>query len=815
MYIFDVAMFTHCHHLFAGCIKEQALFSIINTKAFNAILPLVFSLTVLPLFVQAQAVTKRSKSNFTVSGYVRNKETGENLLGVNVFDRTSGSGTTTNEYGFYSITLPEGKVGLRFSYVGYSVREKELNLVADIKINVELEANKALEEVIVYGKRSETGVNSTQMGAIDLPVEVLKKVPSLLGEADAIKAMQLMPGIQAGTEGSSGIYVRGGGPDENLILLDGVPLYNIDHLFGFFSIFTPESLKKISVYKSSFPARYNGRLSSVIDVRTNDGNVHKYHGTVGIGLLSAKLQLEGPIIKDRTAFNVSARRSYLDLLARPFMDKDDKFSYYFYDVNAKVNHRFNDNHRLYLSFYKGTDNFSTEYKADWDNYQSNDKNNIKWGNTTAALRWNYVVSPVLFSNTTVAYTEYNYRSVAESLQNSSNYRSDSQSGIKDFTYTIDWDYRPSFRHHLKFGISQQGHFFKPETVAGRINGDSNLVEYGNRANSRVRAYESNVYAEDTWELTNRLSTNIGVNFSAYHVQKKTYFSLQPRVSVRYRLTDPLVLKASYTQMNQNIHLLSSYTMVMPTDLWVPATNKIKPMQSHQYSVGAYYTGVADWMFSVEGYYKKTRHVLEYKDGAALMGSSVNWEEKVETGEARSMGVEFMLQKTVGKTTGWLSYTLAKTDRKFPDGTINNGDWFPYRYDRRHHFNLAFNHQLSKKIDLNATWKFHTGGVTTLAEQNSVAVRPDNNVSSSLIDYVGRRNNYRLPGSHCLSLGINFTKPTKYGTRTWNISIYNVYNAMNPTFIFRESKDENGNHQNVLKKVTLLPLIPSVSYIYKF
>lgn len=293
MYIFDVAMFTHCHHLFAGCIKEQALFSIINTKAFNAILPLVFSLTVLPLFVQAQAVTKRSKSNFTVSGYVRNKETGENLLGVNVFDRTSGSGTTTNEYGFYSITLPEGKVGLRFSYVGYSVREKELNLVADIKINVELEANKALEEVIVYGKRSDTGVNSTQMGAIDLPVDVLKKVPSLLGEADAIKAMQLMPGIQAGTEGSSGIYVRGGGPDENLILLDGVPLYNIDHLFGFFSIFTPESLKKISVYKSSFPARYNGRLSSVIDVRTNDGNVHKYHGTVGIGLLSAKLQLEG------------------------------------------------------------------------------------------------------------------------------------------------------------------------------------------------------------------------------------------------------------------------------------------------------------------------------------------------------------------------------------------------------------------------------------------------------------------------------------------------------------------------------------------
>lgn len=784
-------------------------------KVFSIIRFLLFGLMALPLWGQAQTITKENKLYFTVSGYVRDKNTGENLLGVNIFDRMSNSGTMTNEYGFYSITLPGGRTKLHFSYVGYSFLEKELDLSVNMKINVELETNKELDEVIVYGKRSDTGVNSTQMGAIDLPVDLLKKIPSILGEADAIKTIQLMPGIQSGTEGSSGIYVRGGGPDENLILLDGVPLYNIDHLFGFFSIFTPESLKKISVYKSSFPARYNGRISSVIDVRTNDGNVHKYHGTIGVGLLSAKFQLEGPIIKDRTAFNVSARRSYLDLLARPFMDKNDKFSYYFYDVNAKVNHRFNDNHRLYLSFYKGSDNFSTEYKADWDNYQSNDKNNIKWGNTTAALRWNYVISPVLFSNTTVAYTEYKHKSVAESLQSDNSYRSNSRSGIKDLTYTIDLDYHPSFRHHLKFGISQQGHFFKPETVAGRISGDSNQVEYSNSASSNVRAYESNLYGEDTWQLSNRLSTNVGVNFSAYHVQQETYFSLQPRVAMRYQLINPLVIKASYTQMNQNIHLLSNYTMVMPTDLWVPATNKIKPVQSHQYSIGAYYTGVTNWMFSIEGYYKKTNHVLEYKDGAILMGSSSNWEEKVEIGQGRAMGGEFMLQKTVGKTTGWLSYTLAKSDRKFPVGTINNGNWFPYRYDRRHHINLAFNHQLSKKIDLNVTWKFHTGGVTTLAEQNSIAVRPDNNISSSIIDYVAWRNNYRLPGSHCLSLGINFTKPTKYGTRTWNISIYNVYNAMNPTFIFRESKDENGNHQNVLKKVTILPLIPSVSYIYKF
>lgn len=781
-----------------------------NAKVFNITTYILLGFVTISQFIQAQTT-----QYFTISGYVRNKETGENILGANIFSIINKTGTTTNEYGFYSIRLPKGKVSLQYSYVGYDTQNKTIELSSNIKLNIELNASKELDEVIVYGKRSNTGINATQMGAMDIPIDLFKKVPAVLGEADAIKTIQLMPGIQASTEGSSGISTRGGGPDENLILLDGVSLYNVDHLFGFFSIFTPEAIKKISVYKSSFPARYSGRTSSVIDVRINDGDMHKYHGTIGIGLLSAKIQVEGPITKDRTAFNIAARRSYIDLAARPFMDKEDKFSYYFYDFNAKINHRFSDKHRLYFGFYNGTDNFDYEHKDDLNNYQSNNDNKLKWGNTTASLRWNYVISPNLFCNTTIAYSKYKYQSTVESSQSNNSYNSNTQSGINDITYTVDFDYHPSPKHYFKFGINQQGHSFKPEMVTGKISDNSYNTEYSNQSNSTVRSYESNLYIEDNCELTNRISTNVGINFSAYHVRKKTYSSLQPRISIRYQLTDNLSFKGSFTQMKQNIHLLSSYAMNMPTDLWVPATDNIKPMQSNQYSIGAYYTGINKWQFSIEGYYKRTGNVLEYKDGASLMGASVAWEEKVDMGKGRTMGLELMAQKTIGNTTGWLSYTLAKSERKFSVGGINDGNWFPYKYDRRHNFNIALNHQFSKKIDFSATWELHTGGATTIAGQNTIVVRLDENTSSPIVGYVGERNNCRLPNSHHLSLGINFNKVTKHGMRTWNISIYNVYNAMNPTFIFRESKDENGNHQNVLKKTTILPLIPSLSYTYKF
>lgn len=772
-------------------------------------------LLIFPVILYAQTAVKDDR--YTISGYVTDESSGESLLGANIYDKISQVGTTTNEFGFYSITLPEGKADLQFSYIGYQTSMKILDVSLNLKLNIPLKVNQELDEIVVYGNRSETGINATRMGAINIPMEQLKGIPAVLGEVDIMKTIQMMPGVQSGAEGSSGIYVRGGGPDENLILLDGVPLYNVDHLFGFFSIFTPESVKKVDLYKGSFPARFGGRLSSVVDVRTNDGDMRKFHGTLGVGLLSAKLQFEGPIVKDRTSFNISARRSYIDVIARPFMKEEDQFNYYFYDFNAKVNHKFNDKHRLFLSVYSGTDKFSIMNQEDFKKYQSKDENSLRWGNTVAALRWNYVISPVLFSNTTVAYTEYRYQSVNKTSQKDGSYRSDYNSGIKDWTYSLDFNYLPLPKHHIKFGMIYLYHSFKPESLTGKIQNSSDDInkDFKSLLDSEIYAHESTLYVEDDFDISDRVSINAGLNLSLFHVQKKSYLSLQPRLSARFQLNRDIALKASYTQMNQNIHLLSSYTMTMPTDLWVPATKNIRPMKAHQYSLGMYYTGIHGWELSVEGYYKNVNNVLEYKDGAALMGSSYNWESKVEMGKGRSMGVEFMVQKKIGKTTGWLAYTLAKSDRKFPSGSINDGRWFPYKYDRRHNISLTVNHKFSEKIDMGASWEFRTGGTTTIGEQSTIVVRPGDDLTPSLVDYVGQRNNYRMPSSHQLSIGVNFHKKTSHGVRTWNISLFNVYNAMNPTFLFRDAKDENGNRRDVLKKVTILPLIPSVTYTYKF
>lgn len=780
-----------------------------------------------------------SKRKHTVSGYITDWISGETLIGANIYNADSREGAITNEYGFYSLTLPEGTVTLRYSYIGCEPQEIVITLDKNIERNIKLNPSRQLSEVVVYGDRAETGINATQMGALEIPLDVMKSTPALLGEADIMKTVQMMPGVQAGTEGSAGVYVRGGGADENLILLDGVPLYNVDHLFGFFSVFTPDAIKKVSLFKGSFPARFGGRLSSVIDVRTNDGDIKNYHGAIGIGLLSSKLQFEGPIIKDRTSFNISARRSYLDLLAKPFMSKEDKFGYYFYDLNAKVNHRFSDRSRIFISLYNGKDKMDTEFRDESTDYTTMDKGDLHWGNFLSAVKWNYQITPKLFSNTTLAYTHYKFnvdskyyeRSLSKNYEN--NYSSEYSSGIKDMAFNIDLDYHPLPNHHIKFGGGYLNHRFQPEVQTSRIkyieNGMATDTTYSSMSDSRIRAHEANVYVEDNLNVGSRFSTNLGFHLSMFNVSNKTYTSFQPRISTRYQLTDDVVLKASYTKMSQYIHLLSSYTITMPTDLWVPATPQIKPMQSHQYSVGGYYTGFRGVELSVEAYYKDMHNVLEYKDGASFLGSSHNWEDKVEMGKGRAMGIEFMLQKKVGKATGWLAYTLAKSDRIFSEDGINNGKRFPYRYDRRHHLNAVINHKFSDKVDIGASWEFYTGGTTTIAEEKTVIIHPDG-ISTGYINgfegpfvtevnYIENRNNYRMPSSHRLNIGINFSKKTKLGIRTWNISVYNVYNAMNPTFLYRTTKESengyNGKEKAILKKVTILPFIPSVSYIYKF
>ena len=826
--------------------KEQPIASVLLESFSNQGVTFELSASHIILKKEEKSVNQ-PKRRFTISGYLIDENSGETLIGASVYNISSGEGTVSNEYGFYSLTIPEGEAKLRFSYVGTETRIEDILLQKNIDLNVRMKSDKQLNEIVVYGEKPETGINATQMGAINVPITVIKSTPALLGEADIMKTIQLLPGVQAGTEGSAGVYVRGGGSDENLILLDGIPLYNVDHLFGFFSVFTPEAIKKVNFFKGSFPARFGGRLSSVIDVRTNDGDMKNYHGTIGIGLLSSKLQLEGPIIKDRTSFNISGRRSYWNLVARPFMEDDFKFDYYFYDLNAKINHRFNDRSRLFINVYHGRDKMGSVVKdGDGDMSQmKEDDSDIRWGNLLVAAKWNYKINPKLFSNTTVAYTEYNFNASTEVSERSvinktaSNYSSDYNSGIRDITYSTDFDYHPIPNHHVKFGGSYLHHRFNPEVNTARLKHEEDKVvidtTYSSLSDSRIPAHEISLYAEDDFNIGKRFSANLGFHFSLFNVKNKTYASLQPRLSTRFRLTDDVALKAAYTQMSQYIHLLSSYTITMPNDLWVPATPNIKPMQAHQFSVGTYYTGLKDWELSMEVYYKALNNVLEYKDGASFLGSSHKWEEKVEMGTGRAMGIEFMVQKTIGKTTGWLSYTLAKSDRKFAEDGINSGQRFPYRYDRRHNINTTFSHKFSDKIDVGASWVFYTGGTTTIAEEKTLAIVPGPYIGSmvgiggslpangseswvSEVDYIGSRNNYRLPNSHRLNLGVNFNRKTKRGMSTWNISIYNVYNAMNPTFIYRtlfDNETDSSYSSPVLKKMTILPFIPSLSYTYKF
>lgn len=798
------------------------------------------------ILLQKKKKQKPVSRKFTISGYVTDGTSSETLIGVNIVESHQRQGTTTNPYGFYSITLPEGEATLRFSYLGYGADTYSFILQRDTVLNISMNGNNQLQEVVIVSNKSEAGNLATQMGAIEIPTAQIKSTPSVLGEADVMKTIQLMPGVQAGVDGSAGLYVRGGSPDQNLILLDGVPVYNVDHLFGFFSVFTPEAVKKVTFFKSSFPARFGGRLSSVIDVRTNDGDMQKLHGMLSIGLLTSKFNLEGPIIKGKTSFNISARRSYIDLLAKPFMPKDEKISYYFYDINAKVNHKFSDRSRLFLSAYNGKDHFADKI-TEYSGYEN--KSRMDWGNTIVSARWNYVFNNKMFSNTTIAFNSYRFganTSTHDPMTSTLNeniinkYSADYRSGIQDWSYKIDFDYSPVPTHRIKFGAEYLYHGFRPEVMTSKItektdNQIQNDATYHGINNSRIYAHEVSAYAEDNFKISPRLRVNLGVHLSLFHVQKKSYISAQPRISARYQLNQDISLKMSYTKMNQYVHLLTSTPVSMPTDLWVPVTKKIKPMHAHQYSLGGYYTGIKGWELSVEGYYKDMRNVLEYKEGMSIFGASAGWENKVEMGRGRSMGIEFMAQKTIGRTTGWLSYTLAKSDRKFAKGGINNGEWFPYKYDRRHNINLTLNHKFSDRIDIGASWVFYTGGTSTIPEEQTAVIRPHDTAGSGYGYYAGRdtppftntyipgdfigeapyvehRNNYRLPSSHRLNIGINFNKRTKHGIRTWNISLYNVYNAMNPAWVYRGHNKEG---KNVVKKYTLLPIIPSVTYTYKF
>jgi len=792
--------------------------------------------------IKGNHVVLRKVRKVTISGLITDAATGETLIGAGA--TVSRDGAVTNNFGFYSLTIPEKEeVKVTYSYVGYATQTVTIPARSNRTVHVQLVPGASLEEAVVTAQK-ESGIASTKMSAIEVPLQVIKSAPALFGEADVIKTLQLLPGVQGGMEGFSGIYVRGGGPDENLLLLDGIPIYNAEHMLGIFSIFQPDAIKKMTLYKGSFPARYGGRISSIVDVRTNDGNLYETHGSFGVSMLADKFHLEGPLWKGRTSYSISARGMHT-LLLTPIL-KAVKFdgNYFFYDLDAKVTHRFDDRNRLYFNVYNGMDDLYYRHKETQDYtleapIKSFDqgKLGIRWGNTVAALRWNHVLSGKLFSNTTLAYNRYRMvmetemlseETVGGTLSDRNLYRFDYRSGMRDWVLKTDFEYNPAPSHRIHFGGSYTHHTFIPETLTNvnqQIMDTQIQVDttWHLKSNSRQTGHEIGLYAEDDIRLGRAWTLNPGLHVSLFNTQGRSYFSVEPRLSAKVDLAQDWSAKASYSRMSQYVHLLTSSQVSLPLDLWVPITKDIAPETADQYSLGFYYSGLRGWEFSLEGYWKKMNNVLEYKDGVSFLFNSDGWENKVETGRGRAMGLELFIEKTMGKTTGWLGYTLSRSDRVFP--TVNAGRWFPYRYDRRHQVNLVVNHRFNEKFDFSATWNYASGGTTTLPERSVVMVNPSGELF--LEEYVPSRNNYRLPASHTLNLGFNFHRKHRRGEGIWNLSIYNVYNRMNPNFVVRDTDsymssfvDESGSDsqyivKSKLVKLTLLPIFPSVGYTRSF
>ncbi|MEQ8412976.1 MAG: TonB-dependent receptor [Imperialibacter sp.] len=764
----------------------------------------------------------------TISGYVRDRETGESLIGANVFDKSTLKGTTTNHFGYYTLPLSYSEVHLVFSYVGYLPIDTLITLKGNVELSIRLVPQSMLDEIVVTAE--EDLVDMPQMSRIGIPVDQIKSLPALAGEVDIFKALQLMPGIQSGSEGSSGLYVRGGGPDQNLILLDGVPVYNASHLFGFFSVFNADAINNVEVIKGGFPARYGGRLSSVIDISMKEGNNRELKGTGSIGLISSKLTLEGPLKKEKSSFIVSARRTYIDILARPLIkantDGDETAGYFFYDLNAKVNYTFSDRDRIYLSTYTGDDKAYARskdfYVSDNTRYDYKDEFGLKWGNITSAFRWNHVFSPKIFSNVTATYSKYQFDIFQEYYNKTTTPTETTEdsgatryfSGIQDLALKTDFEFTPHVDHQLRAGASAIHHTFNPGILAYTASNDADTT----LGSTKTRGLELATYFEDDWTISKAIRVNAGVHFSAFNVNNIWYQKAQPRINARYLFDNGLAIKASYATMAQFIHLLTNSSIGLPTDLWVPATKNIKPQYSSQVAIGVAKNITKTYEVSIEAYYKDMTNLIEYSEGASYLDPQKDWQDKVSTGNGVSYGTELLIQKKTGRFSGWIGYTLSRTERTFPD--LNFGKTYPYKYDRRHDVSLVGIYKLRDDFEFSATWVYGTGNAVSLPEEryagqgqsyNAGPGRPTYYFYDELL-YYPSRNNYRMRAYHRLDVSVSKTKKKKWGQQTWSFGAYNAYSRANP-FFMDIGYDRSGNKK--FKQYSLFPIIPSVRYNFEF
>lgn len=780
-------------------------------------------LLLLLLLTMLQGLNAQNKH--TISGYVREKGSRELLPGVNIYLPLQKTGTTTNNYGFYSITLPAGDYELQYSFVGYSAEIRQVALQADQVIDIDLTASITLKEVVVSGEQIERATESAQMSMVSLPVTQVKNIPALLGEKDVFKALQLMPGVQKGSEGNSGLYVRGGGPDQNLIILDDAPVYNAYHLFGFFSVFNGDALKSVELTKGGFPARFGGRLSSVVEMTMKDGNKEKFSGEAGIGLLSSRLTLEGPIVKNKSSFLISGRRTYADVLVRPFLPDGENVGYYFYDLNAKLNYDFGPKNRLYLSGYFGRDKFYIKSDNGGFGY---DEGGLYWQNKTATLRWNHLFNNRIFSNTSLIFSEYDLKIYNRYKNEYDNYSLDYNSGIRDFGLKYDLEFHASPTYTLRTGLQTTHHHFRPSAIVEVDEG----MQYDFNSDVSYESLESGLYAENLFNFGGKAQLNAGLRLSHFIAESKPYFNIEPRFSANYIISDGFSAKAAFAWMSQYIHLLSNTGVGLPTDLWVPSTDRVAPQKSMQVSAGLAREMLAGKVLvTLEGYYKSSSNILGYKPGASFLllddptdARNFTWQDNVTAGKGTSYGMELLLHKKTGRTSGWVGYTLSWTQLQFDE--INFGKKYWARYDRRHDISVVVIHELSERITLSGTWVYGTGNAITLPtgkfptqvhdpyEGLSSYVQPFY-FYSDVSDY-GPVNSFRMRAYHRLDIAIQVHKKFSNRERTWEFGLYNAYSRKNPFFYYiTEEYYNNDTYISKLKQVSIFPILPSITYSVKF
>lgn len=795
--------------------------------------------------------------NFSISGYVKDKSNGESTPGATILVKELNKATAANLYGFYSITVPKGNYTLVYTLLGYETYTQSVELDKNTSVNVNLaSAEKQLGEVEVTTDKPDQNVKSSQMSSVNLDMAEIKKVPAFMGEVDVLKTIQLIPGVKSAGDGNSGFYVRGGGPDQNLILLDEAPVYNASHLMGFFSVFNGDVIKNVNLIKGGMPAQYGGRLSSVLDIQMKEGNNQQFHVTGGIGVIASRLTIEGPIKKDKSSFIISGRRTYIDVISKPFFKPGSPFAgttYFFYDLNAKVNYKFSDKDRVFLSAYFGRDIFK------FNDVEANFKTMIPWGNATACLRWNHLFNSKLFSNASLIFTNYDFAFSA--LED--NFELTLKSGIKDWNFKYDVNWFPSPRHNVKVGLNYVFHTFIPTSVSAK-QGSTNF-DLGNII--KLYSHDVAVYAGDDWDITEKLRLNYGLRFGyfaqvgpftrytkdflgkpadtiVYGKGKKVvdYNGLEPRISLRYSLTRSFSVKASYTHNYQYIHLATMSSVSLPTDVWMPCTEKIKPQISDQYAIGLFKNFKDnEYESSIEAYYKTMKNQVDYKEGATPSDNVYDNPDNAFTfGKGWAYGVEFFLKKRTGKFTGWIGYTLSWTWRQFPE--INFGKPYLAKYDRRHDASVVLTYDHSKKWNFGLVWVYGTGNRGTLPNGFFL-------YEGSLSSDYGLRNSYQFPAYHRMDLNVTFTpdrekhimrkkarlekrfakkgkdltsvavpkKWMKNFENSYTLSIFNVYNRYNPYFIYytRSGDFLKGDLSITAKQVSLFPILPSLTWNFKF